>query len=113
MSRSVFSDSPDIPETIEGADKLINGTPSSCEIGELDRDIGVKTRNLHQPLHLQEESFHNLEDHGVTHHEEAEHRYEDTPRGDTGALRLVRAFSRHKPRRRQDQKAESLGAHNP
>lgn len=28
-SRNVFSDSPDIPETMEGADMLIKGTPSS------------------------------------------------------------------------------------
>ncbi len=29
VSRSVFSDSPDIPDTIEGAETEINGTPSS------------------------------------------------------------------------------------
>jgi hypothetical protein len=30
VSLSVFSDSPDIPDTIDGADILMNGTPSSC-----------------------------------------------------------------------------------
>jgi hypothetical protein len=29
VSRSVFSDSPDIPETTDGADMLMNGTPNS------------------------------------------------------------------------------------
>jgi hypothetical protein len=29
VSLNVFSDSPDIPETIDGADMLMNGTPSS------------------------------------------------------------------------------------
>lgn len=29
VSRKVFSDSPDMPETIEGAETLIKGTPSS------------------------------------------------------------------------------------
>jgi hypothetical protein len=29
VSRNVFSDSPDIPDTIEGAEMLINGIPSS------------------------------------------------------------------------------------
>jgi len=29
VSRSVFSDSPDIPETIEGAETEMNGTPNS------------------------------------------------------------------------------------
>jgi hypothetical protein len=29
VSRSVFSDSPDMPETIDGAEMLMNGTASS------------------------------------------------------------------------------------
>ena len=31
VSLSVFSDSPDIPDTMEGAGMLMKGTPSSCE----------------------------------------------------------------------------------
>ena len=31
VSLSVFSDSPDIPDTMEGAEILIKGKPSSCE----------------------------------------------------------------------------------
>jgi len=30
VSLRVFSDSPDIPDTMEGAEMLMNGTPSSC-----------------------------------------------------------------------------------
>ena len=30
VSRKVFSDSPDIPETTDGAETLMKGTPSSC-----------------------------------------------------------------------------------
>jgi hypothetical protein len=30
VSRSVFSDSPDIPDTIDGAETEMNGTPNSC-----------------------------------------------------------------------------------
>lgn len=32
VSRNVFSDSPDIPDTMDGADMLMKGTPSSCEM---------------------------------------------------------------------------------
>lgn len=32
VSRNVFSDSPDIPETIDGADTLMKATPTSYNI---------------------------------------------------------------------------------
>lgn len=35
VSLNVFSDSPDMPETIEGAETLMNGKPSSCAIIQL------------------------------------------------------------------------------
>jgi hypothetical protein len=31
VSRTVFSDSPDMPDTMEGAEMLMKGTPSSYE----------------------------------------------------------------------------------
>ena len=38
VSRSVFSDSPDMPETTDGAEMLMNGTPSSWSIPTQTQD---------------------------------------------------------------------------
>ena len=46
VSRRVFSDSPDMPDTIEGAETMMNGTPSSY------------TMETHQRSELGEESNH-------------------------------------------------------
>jgi hypothetical protein len=44
-SRNVFSDSPDIPDTIEGADMQMNGTPSSYR--SVITHINVSKKNCH------------------------------------------------------------------
>jgi hypothetical protein len=74
VSRSVFSDSPDIPETIEGAEMLINGTLSSYQISSaLFLDVRRKRMNdLLQPWHSPAEFYHTLGAHAAKHHGAAE-----------------------------------------
>ena len=49
-SRNVFSDSPDIPETIDGAEMLMNGTPSSCSFSiTLVRNNYIARQKTHTP----------------------------------------------------------------
>ena len=90
VSRRVFSDSPDIPDTIEGAEMLRKGIPSSYQSQSFPlKGTVCEGDNAPLQLHWQAWSFHSQEVHGGGHLAGAERRCVDRSPDDTAASQLV------------------------